>query len=92
MGYLCWDRNKALQRQSWKCSSKKAQERKEASGEKQEGIRKKEERKRKERKEEVQSLTHFLAVETHVLPGYHSGTDSAAYGEAVQVQGERFVF
>lgn len=30
-GYLCWDRNRALQRQSWEWSSKQAQERKESS-------------------------------------------------------------
>lgn len=56
MGYLCWDRNKALQRQSCKCSSKKAQERKESSREKQEGIRRK---KKKESKEGGTEFTPF---------------------------------
>lgn len=48
--------------------------------------------KEEKKKKGVPRLTHFLTGETHVLPGYHSGTCSAAYGKAVKVQVERLGF
>lgn len=85
VGYLCWGRNKALQRQSWKCSSKKAQEGKESSREKQEGIRK---RKKEGAGAEFKAFSHWG---THLLPGYHSEICSAAMAKQLKSRLEDFV-
>lgn len=66
-GYLCWDGNKALQRQSWKCSSKEAQERKESSEKNQRELEK------RGRTEFAQGPTRAPLGGGSTLSGYQSG-------------------
>lgn len=81
LGYLCWDRNKALWRQSCKCSSKEAQERKEFIREKQKELSKK-------KKKDKSWPNPFSYCRVTILLDYNLGTflgmRSIAYGKALK--------
>lgn len=67
LGYLCWDRNKALQRPSCKCSSKEAQERKESSEKNKRELAPPQKKKKKEKEGEGMVRPVFTLWDQHAL-------------------------